>query len=395
MIVSRQFRPGLFVLLALVSAPVPSAKAQPNQRPRSPNDTLKSTEVSSDHKVTFRIYAPKASEVSVGGDFGEGGKLAKDEQGVWSITVGPLAPDFYSYTFNVDGVRTVDPKNPLVKQGIANVDSMFQVPGEEADFEATREVAHGEIRAVWYKSGTLNVLRRLHVYTPPGYEGGIDKYPVFYLLHGGGDDDTGWSTIGRAGFILDNLLAQKKARPMLVVMPNGSLPWPPNMPRFTPGTPPSPEFRAAMEALQNRFTDELLKEIVPFVEKNFRVVPGKDNRALAGLSMGGGQTLRVLTTHPDQFAYLGIWSAGIFGGNAEEWEKRNSGFLDHASQFNESVKLLSISIGDKDFLVAASKSLEDVLDRHGIKHESHKSGGGHTWVNWRHYLMEFAPKLFQ
>ena len=167
---------------------------------------------------------------------------------------------------------------------------------------------HGEIREAWYHSGTLDTQRRLHVYTPPGYEDGLERYPVFYLLHGAGDDDSGWSTIGRAGFILDNLLADKKAKPMIVVMPNGSLPRPANMPpRPAAGSTPSPEARVAMESFQNRFTDELLKEIVPFVEKNYRVLPGKDNRALAGLSMGGGQTLRILATHPDQFA---MWESG-------------------------------------------------------------------------------------
>ena len=148
----------------------------------------------------------------------------------------------------------------------------------------------------------------MHVYTPPGYEGGDAKYPVFYLLHGGGDEDSGWSTIGRAGFILDNLIAAKKAVPMIVVMPNGSLPPPKDMPaRPAPGEAPSAEFRAAMEKMQNRFTDELLKEVVPAVEKTYRVKTGRENRALAGLSMGGGQTLRVLVTHPEEFAYVGIW----------------------------------------------------------------------------------------
>ena len=150
--------------------------------------------------------------------------MTKDDEGVWSITVGPLTPDFYSYAFNVDGVRTVDPKNAMIKQGLSSLDSMFLVPGDEAEFEATKDVPHGEIRAVWYRSGTLDMPRRMHVYTPPGYEGGTREYPVFYLLHGGGDEDSGWSTIGRAGFILDNLIAAKKAVPMIVVMPNGSLP---------------------------------------------------------------------------------------------------------------------------------------------------------------------------
>jgi enterochelin esterase-like enzyme len=396
MISSQPFRSGALLALSfLASVALPCAAAQITARQRTPNDTLKSTEVSADHKVTFRIHAPKASEVSVGGDFGEGGKLARDEQGVWSITVGPLVPDFYSYTFNVDGVRTVDPKNAMVKQRIAGVDSMFLVPGDEADFEATRDVPHGEIRAAWYHSGTLDTSRRMHVYTPPGYEGGTDRYPVFYLLHGAGDEDSGWSTIGRAGFILDNLLADKKARPMIVVMPNGSLPRPANLPRLTPGSSPSPEFRAAMEAFQNRFTDELLKSIVPFVEKNYRAQTGREHRAIAGLSMGGGQTLRVVTSYPDQFAYVGVWSAGLFGGNAGDWEKRNADFLAGPDSVNHAVKLFSISVGDKDSLLAGSKSLAEVLQKHGIKHELHTSGGGHTWINWRHYLSAFAPRLFQ
>jgi enterochelin esterase family protein len=383
-------------LLALASVAPPRASAQPPRRQPTPNDTLKSTEVAPDKKVTFRIYAPKADEVSVGGDFGRGGKMTKDDQGVWSVTVGPLTPDFYSYTFSVDGVRTVDPKNPMIKQGVSGVDSMFLVPGDEAEFETTKDVPHGEVRDAWYRSGTLEMPRRLHVYTPPGYEGGTEAYPVFYLLHGAGDEDSGWSTIGRAGFILDNLIAAKKAVPMIVVMPNGSLPPPKQMPaRPAAGEAPSPEFRAAMEAMQNRFTDELLKEVVPFVEKTYRVKTDPSNRALAGLSMGGGQTLRVLTTHPDRFAYVGIWSAGLFGGNAEQWEKRNEEFLASADKVNSAVKRLEIVVGDQDFALAGSKALSEVLKKRGIEHDLRLSGGGHTWINWRHYLNELAPKLFR
>jgi enterochelin esterase family protein len=269
------------------------------------------------------------------------------------------------------------------------------VPGDEADFESTKDVPHGDVRAVWYRSGTLDMARRMHVYTPPGYEGGTDKYPVLYLLHGSGDEDSGWSTIGRAGFILDNLIAAGKALPMLVVMPNGSLPRPTNQPQATPGTPPTPEVRAAREAAQNRFTDELLKEVIPTIEKSFRVKSGPSERALAGLSMGGGQTLRVLTTHPDQFAFVGIWSAGLFGGNADEWERRNEEFLAAADKVNGTVKRLEICVGDKDSLAPGSKALAGVLDKRGIKHDVHISGGGHTWINWRHYLGELAPKLFR
>src|SRR6516225_6287095 len=314
-------RAGLVFGLLVFCLAASLASAQPPQRKPTPNDTLVSPEISADHKVTFRIYAPKASEVTVRGDWMttmEPVKLTKDDQGVWSAAVGPLTPDFYSYAFNVDGVKTADPKNAMIKQGIASVDNMFFVPGKEADFEDTKKVPHGEIRQVWYQSSTLNTQRRMHVYTPPGYDAGTDKYPVFYLLHGGGDEDSGWSTIGRAGFILDNLIAEKKAKPMLVVMPNGSLPRPANMPRFTPGQTPSPEALKAIAAFQQRFTEELLKAIVPFVEKNFRVLQGAENRALAGLSMGGGQTLNAVTTQPDKFAYVGVWSAGIFG-NADEF----------------------------------------------------------------------------
>jgi enterochelin esterase-like enzyme len=396
MLALRPFRCGVFfALLTTASVTLPRAEAQPARRPPTPNDSLKSTEVSADHKVTFRIYAPKASEVSVSGDFGAGGKLTKDEKGVWSITVGPLTPDFYSYTFQVDGVRTIDPKNAMIKQGIGSLESMFLLPGEETEFEATKDVPHGEVHIAWYRSGTLDVSRSMRVYTPPGYENGSDTYPVLYLLHGAGDEDSGWSTIGRAGFILDNLLAEKKAVPMIVVMPNGSMPRPANMPRFEPGTTPTPEARAAMEAAQNRFTDELLKEVIPYVEKHYRVRTGRENRALAGLSMGGGQALRVATTHPDDFAYLGIWSAAIGGRNSGNFETRNESYLKDADHVNKVVKLFSISVGDKDFLLNGSKSLATALEKHGIKHELHISGGGHTWINWRHYLNEFAPKLFR
>jgi enterochelin esterase family protein len=357
----------------------------------TPNDTLVSPEVLPDGRVTFRIYAPKASDVTVGGDWNEtyaSVKLEKDEKGVWSATVGPLAADFYSYSFVVDGVRTLDPKNPMIKQGIRSLDNMFFLPGDEAKFEDNQPVPHGEVRQIWYSSSTLGTQRRMHVYVPPGYDRTADRYPVFYLLHGGGDEDSGWSTIGRAGFILDNLLAAKKAVPMIVVMPNGSLP----RPSTVPGAAPDP---AAMAAFQDRFTSELLQDIVPVIEKNYRVRTGRENRAIAGLSMGGGQTLRVVTTNPDQFAYVGVWSAGINIQSAADFEKRNAAFLDNAAKINSQIKLFAITVGDKDFTLAGSKYLAELLGKRGIKNELRLSGGGHTWINWRHYLNEFAPRLFR
>jgi enterochelin esterase family protein len=369
----------------------PRAAAPVRRREPTPNDTLVSPEVLSDRRVTFRIYAPKASEVTVGGDWVSAPgpvKLTKDDKGVWSVTTDPLTPDLYNYVFTVDGVRTLDPKNPTLKPGISTDENPVFVPGEEAAFEELRKVPHGEVRQVWYDSGTLDTQRRMHVYTPPGYDGSQERYPVFYLLHGSGDDDTGWPTIGRAGFILDNLIAEGKAKPMLVVMPNGS------MPRRAPGTTPPAEAAAAREAARQRFTNELLKEVVPYVEKHFRVVADRDHRAIAGLSMGGGQTLQMVTAHPDEFAYVGVWSAGI-GPNIADFEKRSATFLENADKVNKDVKLFSISVGDKDFLVKGSRDLSELLDKHGIKHELHISGGGHTWINWRHYLNDFAPRLFR
>jgi enterochelin esterase family protein len=378
--------------VALIATP--RVLAQLPSRESTPYDTLKSIEITADHGVTFRIYAPKASQVFVSGDFGSRGTLTRDDQGVWSFGVGPLVPDCYSYTFFVDGVRTVDPKNPTIHQGISNVDSMFLVPGDEADFLATKDVPHGEVRTVWYRSDTLDMLRRMHVYTPPGYEGASARYPVLYLLHGGGDEDSGWSTIGRAGFILDNLIAAGKAVPMIVVMPNGSLPLPANI-RFTPGAPVSPEFRTAMTAVLLRFTGDLMKGIVPLVERTYRVKAGPENRALAGLSMGGGQTLGLVLSHPEDFAYVGIWSAGLFGASTSEWEHQNEAFLAAANRFNQQVKLLEICVGDQDFALEPAKSLAAVLEKHGVRHDFRISAGGHTWLNWRRYLNAFAARLFQ
>lgn len=371
-------------LLIGLAALAPPAAAQPAKKPTTPNDTLVSPEVRPDKTVTFRLYAPKAADVTVGGEFqtGPAVKLTKDDKGVWSATVGPLRPDLYSYSFAVDGVRTLDPKNTVIKPGLGSLANLVFVGGSEADFQDNKSVPHGDIRQVWYESKTLGTQRRMHVYTPPGYDAGTDKYPVFYLLHGGGDEDSGWSTVGRAGFILDNLIAAGKAKPMLVVMPNGSLPRPANA---APGG----------AAGQDRFTNELLNDVVPYVEGHFRVRAGPDHRALAGLSMGGGQTTRVLTTHPDKFAYIGIWSAGLFGGNADAYERQNEAFFKDADRVNKAVKLLAVTVGDKDFALAGSKSLAGLFEKHGVKHELTITGGGHTWLNWRQYLNALAPRLFQ
>jgi enterochelin esterase family protein len=285
----------------------------------------------------------------------------------------------------------------MFKPGIAGLDSMFEVPGPEAAFEETKSVSHGEIRATWFPSAVLGTQRRMHIYTPPGYEGGKDKFPVLYLLHGSGDDDTGWTTIGRTGFILDNLIASGAAKPMLVVMPNGTMPMPEGVKRFeADGKTPTAEWRAASEGNQAKMSRHIVEDIVPFVEKTYRVKTGPENRALAGLSMGGGQTTRVLTSTPREFAYYGIWSSSVGRDGGSDWESKNSEFLAKSEKHNATIKILSISVGDKDEgALTGSKAMSEILSRHGVKHELKVSAGGHTWINWRKYLNEFAPRLFQ
>ena len=376
----------------------PAPAGAPSARVPTPNDTLVSTEVAADRRVTFRIYAPKASEVALRGDWMEGPgveALKKDERGVWSASVGPLAPDFYSYSFVVDGVKTVDPKNALIKQGVTSVDNMLMVQGPETALIEARSVPHGEIRMAFYPSSTLGGERRLHVYTPPGYDASRDRYPVLYLLHGGGDEDSGWSSIGRAGFIADNLLAAGKALPLVIVMPNGSLPRPANLPPFVPGATPSPEAAAALAASQARFTSELMKDVVPFVETRYRVRSDAKGRAIAGLSMGGGQTQRVLAAHPDAFGYVAIWSAGVRPEGSEAFVKDAQALLAAPAKVNQSVRLLSIRAGEKDFALPGTRNLSELLTKHGIRNELQVNGGGHTWLNWRLYLGELLPLLFR
>lgn len=381
---SINIRP-LVTLCALLLAT--GAMAQLPQRTPTPNDTLKSPKVLEDKRVSIQIYAPKATEVIVSGDFLSGGKplnLTKNDQGVWSTTVGPLRPDYYTYTLTVDGVRTMDPKNPVIKQGISSLENVMLVPGAETAFEDNRMVPHGEVREVWYASSTLGIMRRMHVYTPPGYEKGTTKYPVFYLLHGGGDDDSGWNSIGRAGFIIDNLLAAGQAKPMIVVMPNGSMPMPP-----TNGLDAQ-----ALNNMRTMFANDFLKDVMPFVEKTYRTLPNRENRALAGLSMGGFQTLDVTLTRPELFDYVGVFSSGFFGPAIDEAETKYAKVLNDPS-FNKTKKLFWVGIGKDDFVMDANKKTLALFDKHQIKYQYKESAGGHTWINWRQYLNEYVPLLFR
>jgi len=349
--------------------------------------------VSSERNVTFRILASKAETVRLGaGDIqglGQNTVMTKGTNGVWEITVGPVNAGAYRYNFSVDGVTVIDPRNPATSESNENAWSLVNVPG--ADWMDTKDVPHGAVSEVTYWSSTLKRFRRMHVYTPPGYESGKGKFPVFYLLHGAGDCDDSWTTVGRAGFILDNLIAAKKAKSMIVVMPAG------HAGPFRTGGP-----RPAVD----EFSQDFLNDILPHVEKNYRVHTDRKSRALAGLSMGGGQTLNIGIPNLDKFAYLGIYSSGVFGitGRNREgstnapagptFEERHQSKLDDA-KLKKGLKLLWFATGKDDFLVETSRATVAMFKKHGFDVVYRETEGAHTWIVWREYLHEFAPQLFQ
>ena len=373
--------------------------------------TYNSPEVMPDHKIAFRIYAPKAEAVRVnGGDIPgmmQAGPMTKGENGVWELTFGPVDSGAYRYNFNVDGVTVLDPRNPATSESNTNSWSLVYVPG--ADFMDTKDVPHGSVAAVTYYSKTLRRFRRLHVYTPAGYETSTQKYPIFYLLHGAGDCDESWTSVGRAGFILDNLIAAKKAKPMVVVMPAGHT-----------NTQPAGGGRGAAQPGQMMFNDDFVQDfendIMPLVETRYRVIADRAHRAMAGLSMGGAQTLNIGIPSLDKFAYLGVYSSGLLGvfptggrgrgGQSADppptpavtgdspWEKEHAAQLDNAA-LKKGLKLFWFSTGSDDGLLPNTKLTVELFKKHGFTPVFQESAGGHTWINWRNYLNEFAPQLFQ
>ncbi len=371
-----------------------SAYGQERERPSppvpafrpSPNDTLISPEVSPDRQITLRLYAPNAKAVRVRGEWITGSaemmkgvELQRADDGVWSASVGPVAPGVYRYSFLVDGMRVADPRNPAASQSLRFVQSMVAVPG--LDYQDVREVPHGSVASVWYHSKALGTLRRMHVYTPPGYDADNKRYPVFYLLHGAGDSDHSWSTVGHAGFILDNLIAAGRARPMIVVMPAGH-----TTKTFVFGDP-----KGLDTAL---FEKDFLEDVMPLVESRYRVRAGRQHRAIAGLSMGGMQTLNIALTNLSKFAYIGVFSSGLFAQFREPFEKRHAAQLDNA-QAKKGLKVFWFATGKQDFLLRETHATVEMLKRHGFSPDYRETGGAHSWENWRDYLNEFAPKLFR
>lgn len=317
--------------------------------------------------------------------------MTKREDGVWEATLGPVGAGAYRYHFNIDGVPTLDPRNPSISESNTTAWSLVYVPGSEAS--DTKNVPHGAVAEVTYYSTALSRPRRMHVYTPPGYEQGKGKYPVFYLLHGASDSDDSWTSVGRAGFILDNLIAAGKAKPMVMVMPAG------HTRPFTFGGAPPP---AIAQPARDEFVADFLDDIMSYVEKNYRVRNDRQSRAIAGLSMGGGQTLNIALPHLEKFAYVGVFSSGLFNafqpGRPTEgrtaWEEQNALMLDNA-EAKKGLKLLWFGTGKDDFLLQITRASVHLLKRHGFQPEYAETEGGHTWIVWRNYLQEFAPRLFQ
>lgn len=358
-----------------------SATAQP---PRKGPPPYTSPEVK-DGKVTFRLRAAKAEKVGLASsDIPGGGQgpraMKKGDGDLWEITL-DVAPGTYRYRLDVDGVPVVDPRNPAVSESFGNAWSLVRVPG--AAFMDTADVPHGAVAAVTYHSKTTGRTRRAHVYMPPGYETGTDKYPVFYLLHGAGDCDDSWTSVGRAADILDNLIAAKAAVPMIVVMPAG------HDGKFAFGR------AAGGAAPAARFEDDFEKDLRPHIEKTYRAKTDRANRAIAGLSMGGLQTLNIFASMPADYSAVGVFSSGVFG-NAEAreaWAKQHAESLSAAAK--DGPKVLWFATGKDDFVLSSTKGTIELLRKLDLKPEYKETAGGHTWINWQQYLNVFAPKLFR
>ncbi|NDV14677.1 glycosyl hydrolase [Muricauda sp. TY007] len=368
-------------------------------------ERLVSPEVADDNTVTFRIKAPKAENVVLSGNWmpmiGEGMAmtrktvtLTKDENGIWSTTVGPLEPELYGYSFVVDGVNTLDTANLLVaRDGAFRTESVLYIPGKASELYWAKTGPKGSVHKIWYESPTLDLTRRMYVYTPPGYADSSEDYPVLYLLHGGGGDEEAWPTLGVANHILDNLINSGKAKPMIVVMTNGN---PGQAAALTVSPKLEPSTQPAGGMANMLFEKSLVNDVIPYIESHFRVKANKENRALTGLSMGGLQTMNTSFENPELFDYIGVMSMGFADLSRFGIE------VDHSKR-GEQIEALKaadpelywIACGTDDFLYQSVVDMRNELDKHDFDYTYRESTGGHTWSNWRIYLSEFAPMLFK
>jgi enterochelin esterase-like enzyme len=416
---------------------------------------VRSPEILSDKKVTFRLSAPKADAVVLNGNWDNGTNIpmVKDANGLWSVTVGPLGEQLWGYSFSVDGIKVMDPGNGEYQRDGNRYDNLLMISGSFSDsWEFKPDVPHGAVQAVWYPSEILKQKgRRMYVYTPPDYMTSSDKYPVLYLLHGGGGDEDAWTTMGRANIILDNLIASGKVKPMIVVMPNGNAtqivsqgyaygPTPPTQSVTAPAPPPVQAAQGGLglgagrggaapsvapgvqpgaargtapgaaapggtagaaaaggaarggggrgtQAYAGTYPQSLVEEVIPFIEKNYRVIVDKDSRAIAGLSMGGGHTVQATNNNPGVFGWIAVWSAG--GQDTPEFTAALTKVKDAG------VMHYYVAAGTTDMALNGSKTLYEVAKKVGLNTSWHESPGAHYWFIWRVFLGDYASMLFR
>jgi enterochelin esterase-like enzyme len=361
-----------------------TVNAQPPAAPRTRGAQIQSPVVHADRTVTFNFRAPNAKQVQLSGQFLKANQPLKADPcspGLWTVTVGPVEPNLYPYSFVVDGVQVADPANEDIFPNENFKNSLVDIPGDKPSIHSVQNVPHGEVTTCFYNSKTLNVTRPLVVYTPPGYRAGAEKYPVLYLVSGTTDTEETWFKVGRANFILDNLIAQKRAVPMIVVMPYGNM---------LNGTPDPTTPQAA--EMYKVFSTELVDNIMPYVEANFRTIPEREKRAIAGFSRGGGQSLFAGFANLDKFAWIGSYSAYL---TAEVFDKYFAELGAKPDVTNKQLKLLWMGVGREDFLYQQAVAFDNLMKEKKIDHKILTTGGGHTWMNARHYLEETAQLYFK
>lgn len=351
--------------------------------------------VNPDKSVTFKLKAPKAVKVQVTGDFMEGAAdLAEGKDGIWEYTTAPLESELYNFRFFVDGLAFNDPSYTYVQRDISNLMDYFIVPGGKADNYMVQDVPHGTVSRVWYHSATLGMDRRMSVYTPAGYEGGKGKYPVLYLLHGMGGDEEAWLCTGRAAQILDNLIAQGKAKPMIVVMTNGN-----TKHQSAPGESAEGMYKPYNCGSSDTSFELHFKDVISFVDSHYRTIPKASSRAITGLSMGGGHSFQISLNYPKTFDYVGLFSAAVGMRTATRNEMAPEFYTNTYEKldklFANNPKLYYIGIGETDFLMKANNELRAYLDGKGYPYVYVETPGGHIWRNWRIYLNDFAQRIFK
>lgn len=354
----------IYVLMIMVFAGI-TANAQRAPRVISP-------EVHKDKSVTFRYYARNAQRVYLDGEFLTAPQLMKkDSAGVWSFTTNPINPDIYPYSFWADSIQAADPNNTYIFANERFKRSIVEIPGDQPLVHELQNVPHGKVSYRYYKSATLGTTRTLLVYTPPGFNvNGKTKYPVLYLIHGGSDTEETWTKVGRANFIADNLIAQGKAKPMIIVMPYGNV-------------RPKP---------MEDFTKDVINDIIPFVEANYPVYTDSKNRAVTGFSVGGGQTLNIGLTNTDKFAYVCSYAPYTA---TEEFKKNFTNWSPDAEKINKQLKLFTISVGTEDFLYESVKQNIAMFKEKNINLQTLIVPGGHTWMNCKLYLANTLQQVFK